>query len=189
MTRLNSRLMSDLLNRDFDETRAFYEISRFTVSGQYPVGEAPNWIEMSRDGVTLQFFADAPVGLPGAPMMSGIGGEGERIINGGQDVPLVGYLVAVILGAVVDTFAAVSTAHVFMAPVLVCIFVLVGSTAMASTQVSAGATSANSQRYRARCPLFGAKRRLIEVSLGCPGIVRSGHALLTFDGSLQCARP
>jgi len=71
MTYLSPRLVPSLLIRDFDETRAFYGMLGFTVSGQYPEGEEPDWIEMSCDGVTLQFFAEAPVGLPGAPMMSG----------------------------------------------------------------------------------------------------------------------
>lgn len=71
MTGFNHRLVPSLLIRDFNGTRAFYEMLGFTVSGQYPEGAEPDWIEMSRDGVTPQFFADAPVGLPGAPMMSG----------------------------------------------------------------------------------------------------------------------
>lgn len=71
MTRLNPRMVPSLLIRDFDETMAFYESLGFATTGQHPKSGDPDWIEMSRDDVTLQFFAEAPVGLPGAPMMSG----------------------------------------------------------------------------------------------------------------------
>ena len=71
MTHFGQRLVPSLLIRDFEETHAFYESLGFATTSQHPEGGDPEWIEMSRDGVTLQFFADAPVGLPGAPMMSG----------------------------------------------------------------------------------------------------------------------
>ena len=71
MTRLSDRVVPSLLIRDFDETLAFYEMLGFAVTAQHPYGDDPHWIEVSRDGITLQFFAEPPVGLPGAPMMSG----------------------------------------------------------------------------------------------------------------------
>lgn len=71
VTQPSQRVVPSLLVRDFDETRAFYERLGFSVTGRHPDGDEPDWIEMSRDGVTLQFFAEPPVGLPGAPMMSG----------------------------------------------------------------------------------------------------------------------
>lgn len=64
-------MVPSLLIRDFDETLAFYEMLGFTVTGRHPADGDPEWIEVGRDGATLQFFAEAPVGLPGAPMMSG----------------------------------------------------------------------------------------------------------------------
>ena len=57
---------------DIGQTRAFY-VDRlgFTLSGAWPATE-PTWIEVSRDGITLQFSAEPCQGEPDAPVMSGV---------------------------------------------------------------------------------------------------------------------
>lgn len=56
-TSIGSRIVPSLMVRDLDESLDFYvEKLGFEVTGRYPdVGE-PDWAEVRRDGVILQFF-------------------------------------------------------------------------------------------------------------------------------------
>ena len=73
-TSIGSRIVPSLMVRDLDESLDFYvEKLGFEVTGRYPdVGE-PNWAEVRRDGVILQFFtADSlPEGFTGTPGLTG----------------------------------------------------------------------------------------------------------------------
>lgn len=59
-----------LLVRDLEETLAFYERLGFETTGCHPQTE-PNWAEVTRSGVTLQFHTRAPHSTPLAPIFSG----------------------------------------------------------------------------------------------------------------------
>ena len=71
---IGNRIVPSLMVRDLDETLDFYvEKLGFEVSGRYPEVGEPDWAEVERDGVVLQFFAadSAPEGLPDRPVLSG----------------------------------------------------------------------------------------------------------------------
>ena len=68
---LGSRLVPSLLARDLDETVAFYERLGFARTGSYPQSGPATWTVVQRDGVTLQFHANAPHGTPTEPICSG----------------------------------------------------------------------------------------------------------------------
>lgn len=72
MTAIGHRVTPSLLARDLRETRAFY-VDRlgFRQSASEPEKDDPHWIEVTRDGIVLQFYDDPPVGTPTAPVMSG----------------------------------------------------------------------------------------------------------------------
>ena len=72
MTGLGNRVVPSLLARDMGETRRFYvDGLGFRVTGSYPDEETPAWLELTRDGVSLQFYAEPPVGTPDRPTFSG----------------------------------------------------------------------------------------------------------------------
>ena len=71
---LGSRVVPSLMVRDLDESLHFYvEKLDFEVTGRYPETGEPDWAEVRRDAVVLQFFAasSAPEGLPARPGLSG----------------------------------------------------------------------------------------------------------------------
>ena len=68
---LGSQLTPSLLVNDLDETIAFYERLGFTRSGIYPREGTPIWGEVTRDGISLQFYTDPPHGTPAEPVCSG----------------------------------------------------------------------------------------------------------------------
>lgn len=69
--KLTHRVVPSLLVRDIEETQAFYESLGFAVSGFYPGKQNASWIELERDGVTLQFHCQPPTGTPREPIFSG----------------------------------------------------------------------------------------------------------------------
>ena len=69
--KLTHRVVPSLLVRDIDETKAFYERLGFEMTGFYPGEQDATWIELERDGVTLQFHCEAPKGTPQEPVFSG----------------------------------------------------------------------------------------------------------------------
>lgn len=62
------RIVPSLLARDLAETVRFYEALGFVRCGE---GVDTSWIELRRDELVLQFYADPPAGTPNAPIMSG----------------------------------------------------------------------------------------------------------------------
>lgn len=63
-----SKLVLSLLSLDLQATRAFYERLGFCLAG----GAADSgWLELSRHGVVLQFYNEAPVGAAPEPALSG----------------------------------------------------------------------------------------------------------------------
>lgn len=60
-----------LLSSDLAKTRAFYLRLGFEQSAAWPDRDAPRWIELRRDEVVLQFYADPPTDTPTTPVMSG----------------------------------------------------------------------------------------------------------------------
>lgn len=59
-----------LLVTDLAATLAFYERLGFAVRGRSD-HDGGQWAEVRRGGATLQFFTEAPEGLPTSPVMSG----------------------------------------------------------------------------------------------------------------------
>ena len=70
-TSLEPRLVPSLLARNIDETLSYYRLLGFELSGSYPDEEAPNWIEVRRDDIVLQFHTGPPGGMPKEPVCSG----------------------------------------------------------------------------------------------------------------------
>lgn len=68
---LATRVVPSLLARDIGETRAFYETLGFELSGAHPDERNATWVELKRDGVTLQFHGEPPGGTPSKPICSG----------------------------------------------------------------------------------------------------------------------
>lgn len=64
------QLVPSLLVADLEETFGFYEALGFTRSGALP-DDAPVWGEVTRDGISLQFYTEPPQGTPGTPVLSG----------------------------------------------------------------------------------------------------------------------
>jgi catechol 2,3-dioxygenase-like lactoylglutathione lyase family enzyme len=72
MVNLGTRLVPSLLAREIVETVRFYtEILGFRLTGRHPDKEHPEWVELTRDGVALQFFAEPPKTIPDQPILSG----------------------------------------------------------------------------------------------------------------------
>ena len=72
MSGLGGRVVPSLLAVDLAETIRFYtEKLGFEVSGRFPEQGPASWAELRRDGVFLQFFANAPLDLPNEPVISG----------------------------------------------------------------------------------------------------------------------
>lgn len=69
--RLQPRLVPSLLVRDMATTLAFYQMLGFKVAGFMPAAENPQWVEVRRDGVVLQFYVEPPDGMPHEPALSG----------------------------------------------------------------------------------------------------------------------
>ena len=67
---LGRRLVPALLVRDMHETLEFYQRLGFEVTGVSPRHGAPDWAEVTRDGIVLQFHTEAPIGTPVAPVCS-----------------------------------------------------------------------------------------------------------------------
>ena len=65
------QLIPSLLVTDLAGTFQFYEKLGFSRTGQYPDQGPPQWGEVSRDGVSLQFYTEAPQGTPREPVCSG----------------------------------------------------------------------------------------------------------------------
>lgn len=72
MANMGSRLVPSLLAQEISETVRFYtESLGFRLTGNYPDEKNPEWVELTRDGVTLQFFAEPPQTIPDQPILSG----------------------------------------------------------------------------------------------------------------------
>ena len=68
---LGPRLVPSLLVKNVEETLSFYRLLGFRLSGTYPDEDVPEWIEVRRDGVILQFHAGPASGMPAEPVLSG----------------------------------------------------------------------------------------------------------------------
>jgi catechol 2,3-dioxygenase-like lactoylglutathione lyase family enzyme len=68
--RLGPQLVPSLLVSDLWATFAFYETLGFTRSGAFPE-DAPVWGEVTRDGISIQFYTEPPHGTPSEPLCSG----------------------------------------------------------------------------------------------------------------------
>ncbi|MEE9588957.1 MAG: VOC family protein [Hyphomicrobiaceae bacterium] len=64
-------LIPSLLCHDIAETIAFYQAIGFELTGYHPNRDNPRWVELKRDGHTLQFYCDPPVGTLAQPQLSG----------------------------------------------------------------------------------------------------------------------
>lgn len=62
------RIVTSLLARDLAETARFYASLGFGLCGG---SVEAGWIELRLDDLALQFYSDAPVDTPEAPIMSG----------------------------------------------------------------------------------------------------------------------
>jgi catechol 2,3-dioxygenase-like lactoylglutathione lyase family enzyme len=72
MSELSPRVIPSLLARDLDETLRFYqEVLGFEITGLHPQDAEPFWAEVTRDGASIHFYNDPPVGTPDRPVMSG----------------------------------------------------------------------------------------------------------------------
>ena len=69
--KLQQRLAPALLVKDMPESLAFYRSLGFEVTGCHPDEMCPDWAEVSRDGVVLQFHTQPPHGTPPEPAFSG----------------------------------------------------------------------------------------------------------------------
>jgi catechol 2,3-dioxygenase-like lactoylglutathione lyase family enzyme len=69
--KLGQRLIPSLLVRDMSETLAFYQKLGFQVTGRSSDGPSPEWAEVTRNSIILQFYSDPPHGTPSAPVCSG----------------------------------------------------------------------------------------------------------------------
>lgn len=68
---IGQRLVPALLVRNMDETLAFYQQLGFQLTGRRPSETAPNWAEVKRDSVVLQFHTVPSCGTPSEPVCSG----------------------------------------------------------------------------------------------------------------------
>lgn len=68
---IGQRLVPALLVRNMDETLAFYQKLGFQLAGRHPSETAPNWADVKRDSVVLQFHTEPSCGTPSEPMCSG----------------------------------------------------------------------------------------------------------------------
>ncbi len=72
MTKIGSRVVPALLARNMPETVRFYQgVLGFQLTGCYPDHDRPTWVEVTRDGVVIQFYSEPPEGTPNAPILSG----------------------------------------------------------------------------------------------------------------------
>jgi catechol 2,3-dioxygenase-like lactoylglutathione lyase family enzyme len=72
VTTLTNRVVPSLLARDLPATVVFYQsILGFQLTGHHPSATQPVWVEVARDGVVLQFYAEPPKGTPTVPVLSG----------------------------------------------------------------------------------------------------------------------
>ena len=71
MTKLGPGIVPSLLAPDLEATARFYERCGFSRSGWHEEGGRPFWLEVSRDGAALQFFAEPPRGVHPEPCVSG----------------------------------------------------------------------------------------------------------------------
>ncbi len=68
---LGGKPVPSLLARDLEVTLAFYERLGFARTGVFPDDGPPTWGEVTRDGISLQFYSDPPHGTPTEPICSG----------------------------------------------------------------------------------------------------------------------
>lgn len=62
------KVVLSLFTPDLAATARFYEALGFVLCGE---GVDTGWIELRRGELVLQFYADAPLGTPDTPIMSG----------------------------------------------------------------------------------------------------------------------
>jgi catechol 2,3-dioxygenase-like lactoylglutathione lyase family enzyme len=70
-TSIGARLVPALLVRDMGETLSFYRKLGFRLTGCHPDPLKPDWAEVQRDAVSLQFYTNPPSGTPPSPVCSG----------------------------------------------------------------------------------------------------------------------
>lgn len=68
---LGPQLVPSLLVTDLEATVAFYERLGFVRTGSHPDEGDSTWGEVTRDGISLQFYVDPPHGTPSRPVCSG----------------------------------------------------------------------------------------------------------------------
>ena len=69
--RLSGRIVPSLLVGDMGETLAFYRRLGFEITGQDSPADPPSWAEVTRDGVSMQFYSEPPIQTPVEPGLSG----------------------------------------------------------------------------------------------------------------------
>ncbi len=67
---LGPQLVPSLLVSDLERTFVFYEGLGFIRSGAFP-DDVPVWGEVTRGGISLQFYTEPPHGTPETPICSG----------------------------------------------------------------------------------------------------------------------
>jgi len=68
---LGNRLVPALLVNDMRASLEFYQRLGFAITALHPDEASPQWAEVKRDGVTLQFHVEPPHGMPASPTCSG----------------------------------------------------------------------------------------------------------------------
>ena len=69
-SRRGARVTPSLLVRDLASTLQFHQRLGFAVTGRSEAG-SPAWAEVRRDEAVIQFFTEAPHGVPDMPCLSG----------------------------------------------------------------------------------------------------------------------
>ena len=64
------KAIPSLLSQDLAATTAFYQKLGFAITGEWGDG-SPDWIEVSRDAMVLQFYRDPPIGTHPGSVLSG----------------------------------------------------------------------------------------------------------------------
>ncbi|MCG8605944.1 hypothetical protein MJD09_13255 [bacterium] len=69
--KLGQRLVPALLVHDMKETIAFYQVLGFQITGKSADESSPQWAEVMRDSIVIQFHSEPPCGTPETSVCSG----------------------------------------------------------------------------------------------------------------------
>lgn len=65
------RIVPSLLVKDISESVDFYKKLGFELTGCHPAQAEADWAEVSRNGVSFQFYTEPPIGTETQPVCSG----------------------------------------------------------------------------------------------------------------------